>query len=72
MSRNNLIGVLRVGRHFVVLSDLNADLEWSRRRARYLAVVKRRGARYDTRAAALVAAHDMQKVCCTEYGVREL
>ena len=72
MSRNDLIGVVRVGRAYYVLVGLNADTQWSRKYARYAVRCGRERSRHCTRARALVRAHDAQKHAGTEYGVREL
>ena len=72
MSRNDLIGVARIGKKYVVLKGLNADTQWSRRYARYAVYKLRKGEYFASRSAALVAAHDLQKKEASEYGVREL
>lgn len=72
MSRNDLVGVVRVGGAYYVLVGLNADTQWSRRYARYAVRQGRATSRHRTRASALVSAHDAQKRVGAEYGVREL
>ena len=72
MSRNNLIGVVRHGKTFYVLLDLNADTEWDY--ARCVEKIEAGSANYirSTRAAALLKAHQAQTRLMTEYGVREI
>lgn len=73
MSRNDLIGVTRVGRRYYVLGPLNADTEWSSRAARRLVLRKRYVFRSRSRGRALVHAHDVQRFQTqTEYGVWEV
>lgn len=73
MSRNDLIGVTRVGRRHYVLCPLNADTEWSARAARRLVLRKQHVFRTRCRGQALMYAHDLQRVHAhTEYGVWEM
>jgi hypothetical protein len=70
MSRNNVIVVVEYFGRYYVLVNINADKPWTspnwlRRVIRHRPFVK-------TRARALVLAHDLQRRCDTEYGVREV
>jgi hypothetical protein len=73
MSRNDLIGVTRVGRRYYVLCPLNADTEWSSRATRRLVLRKQYVFRSRSRGQALMHAHDLQRFHTrTEYGVWEM
>ena len=73
MSRNDLIGVTRIGRWYYVLAPLNADTCWSARAARYHVVARRYRLRTRSRGRALIHAHNIQRHSVpTEYGVWEL
>ena len=73
MSRNDLIGVTRIGRWYYVLAPLNADTCWSSRAARRRVIEGRYRFRTASRGRALMRAHDIQRKCIpTEYGVWEL
>lgn len=73
MSRNDLIGVTRVGRRYYVLCPLDADTEWSSRAARRLVLRKQYVFRSRSRGTALMHAHDLQRFHTrTEYGVWEM
>ena len=71
MSRNNLIAVIKHHRVYYIMPALNADTEWD-----YSACVAKINHK-DTisrmkRGDALCAAHDLQMLLDTEYGVREV
>lgn len=73
MSRNDLIGVARIGAMYYVLYPLNADTQWDARVIRRMVMQRRFAYRTRSRGNALIYAHDVQRHhVVTEYGVREI
>lgn len=71
MSRNNLIVVIHSKGRWYVVPDCNADTEWSEEFAR--CHVGDESSKFtNSRATALIRAHNLQRKLDTEYGVREL
>lgn len=71
MSRNDVIVVIRFDGRWHVCFPMNADTQWNVR-ACIDHIRQQRSLAHNSRAHALVSAHNVQRKLGTEYGVREL